>query len=64
LVPTVIKLYAFPSQALPCSGSTGVISALAIAKAPRGFIFDDAKVIHLQKNKEIFFLQVRKWCAG
>jgi hypothetical protein len=63
LLPTVIKLYAFPSQALPCSGSTGVISAFAIAKAPRGFIFDGAKIVYLPKNGEIFFLLLIKWCA-
>ena len=32
------KVNTFPSQALPCSGSTGIVSAYGKPQAPRGIV--------------------------
>jgi hypothetical protein len=37
------KVNTFPSQALPCSGSTGIVSAGGKPQAPRGIV--DTKLI-------------------
>ena len=48
------KVNTFPSQALPCSGSTGIVSAGGKPQAPRGIV--DTKLII-----KIFPMAVTLW---